>query len=146
MASFCIALVFSICHWHLVVVLCHLKADVVLVMGDLFDYLDEGWDRELFLLFGGLDPKERRLPIDVQEGLHHEVLALVDEALPCLLKDLAVRAPGLLEELDVFPGRHLTSLFNPLAALVGSHLVRVSEHIVLSRLPEEVLSHVSLRH
>lgn len=49
------------------------------------------------MLLGSLNSEQGRLPVDVEEGLHQEVLLLVDEALPYFFQDLFVWGLGLLE-------------------------------------------------
>lgn len=125
---------------HLVLLKRHIGAHVFLFLGALADHLKEVRNLDVRLLLGRLYAQQARLAVDVVERFHNEVVELVNEALACLLEDLAARATRRLEKFDVLACTDLSLLFDALTILEGAHLVRVAEHVVAADLANEVLT------
>lgn len=113
---------------HLIGVLRHRTRGIILViLSHILQHLHKWWYLDLFALLGGLYPEQTGCAVHVAEGLDHEVLLLVDEALPDLLQLLHRGVPLALQQLDVLTCTNLPLLHYALVILVEPNLMVVVE-------------------
>ena len=79
--------------------------------------------------------------LQIEEGLNHEVLAVINEAYASFPYFL-LRKIWAVTEFNVLTGCHLTLLLNLLAIYFIAHLVTVGESVVLA----DFAKNVSLAH
>lgn len=144
-----IAMISTLSDWlfvllrHFVIVFSHFWTNVIFVMGNLFNYIEERWYTNLFLFLSGFDSQKRWLTVNIQKGLHKEILLLVNETLPHLFENLLVGCPGLFILFNEFTCRYLSSFLNPFITLVGPHLMTVRKRVVFTCFSKEILFHVT---
>lgn len=111
---------------------------VAIVLSHLAENLDKVRYLDFALLLRGLDSQHGRLLVHVQEGLDHEVLTFVDEALTELLKfDEVLRS--LVQHLDVLSSSELTFFKDSFLSQVLSDFVGVDVGVIFADLADEGL-------
>ena len=117
--------------------MCHYLSFVLIFISYFSKYSKEWWQFHFLRFISSLDPQDGRIIRNVQESFDHEVLSLEDEALPQLLNRVP-RGVRVLTQLDVVSCTDLALLLDFLTFNLISHLLTVSEGVVLANLSQNV--------
>jgi len=127
---------------HLPPVLCHRGCLVIHFLSHLSQNLHERRNLDILGFFCRLNSHYGRCSLHVDEGVHHEILLLVNEALANFL-DLFLGWVLLVEELYVLTSRYLSFLENFFIVSCKSNFVTVNERIILAHFPYPVVHFLS---
>ena len=107
------------------------------IVGHFSDDLQKRWQLELATLILAVDAQNRRIMLNVQECLHHEVLSLVDKALARLL-NLPLSVVRILTQFDVLSRCDAPLLLDTFAIDLVAHLMTVGERVIFTDFTKDV--------